>query len=150
MSQNFKLCPFRKLFSTHFQFIENISNLIYMHISRSFSISNAHFNQHVYWNVQYFSTNMLIHLLIFPKFSIQHHSLLREVLTLNISTIGNNPIFRWKILIRIMPCTNFSPPLTLTTMIFSKIVKYKVKRRKTLRMWAHLSVEKNKCQCGKK
>ena len=43
-------------------------------------------------------------------YTLQLNSVLREVLTLNISTIGDTPIFRWGIVIRIMPCALlFSP-----------------------------------------
>ena len=41
------------------------------------------------------------------------HRVLGKVLTLNISTIGETPIFRCGIVIRIIPYAYFSPPLSL-------------------------------------
>ena len=74
---------------------------------------------------------------IFQSFAfdwIIPHSVLKEVLTFNISTIGDTPIFSWGIVIRIMSCAYFSRPLALAIMIFSKLIKFKVKRMNTLRI----------------
>ena len=65
---------------------------------------------------------------IFQSFAfdwIIPHSVLKEVLTFNISTIGDTPIFSWGIVIRIMSCAYFSRPLALAIMIFSKLIKFK-------------------------
>ena len=76
--------------------------------------------------------------------------MLSGVLTLNISTIGEMSIFRSGWVIRIMPHTHFSPPLSVHSYYFLKNRKYKVKKEENLHIRVQFIIGKRKWQWRKK